>query len=93
MFGDDVDVLTDLMVMYHDTRDFARADSLADQIIFADSTIPFPYAIKGHIAEVRGQNRQAIRLYEEFIAMAPNDPDTPNIRKRLNELVLQQQQP
>ncbi len=93
LFGDDVDILTDLMVMYHDTRDYARSDSLAEQIISADSTIPFPYAIKGHIAELRGQNQQAIRLYEKFVSLAPNDPDTPNIRKRLNELVLIKQQP
>ncbi len=93
LFGDDPDILTDLMVMYHDTRDYARSDSLADQIISADSTIPFPYAIKGHIAEVRGQNQQAIRLYEKFVSLAPDDPDMPNIRKRLNELVLIQQQP
>ena len=93
LFGDNTEILTDLMVLYHDTRDYARSDSLADRIIETDPSVPFPYAIKGHIAEVRGNAAMAIRLYEKFVSLAPEDPDTPNIRKRLNDLVLKQQNP
>ena len=90
IFNDDTELLIDLMAIQNTIGNINIADSLANQIIDIDPLIAYPYAVKGFISERLKNYEQAIDLYEKFISLAPKDPETPNIRKRLNNLVLKQ---
>jgi len=87
IFPDDLDLRTDLMIVYYRSGAPRTADSLADALLAADSTLPYPYLIKGLIAETHNERQVAIALYKKFVALAPNEPDTPAIQERLNELM------
>jgi len=87
IFPDDLDLRTDLMIVHYRSGAPQTADSLADVLLAADSTLPYPYLIKGLIAERRNERQAAISLYKKFVALAPNEPDTPAIQERLNELI------
>jgi len=84
---EDYNIKTDLMIVYYRSGAFWTADSLADTLLAADSTLPYPYLIKGFLAEKRKETQAAISLYKKFIALAPNDLDTPAIQERLNDLM------
>lgn len=86
IYPQDDDIKTDLMIVYYRSGAFQTADSLANVLLIADSTFPYPYLIKGFIAELQKNPQAAISLYEKFIALAPDSPDTPTIMERLNEL-------
>ncbi|MDF1545643.1 MAG: hypothetical protein P1R58_11135 [bacterium] len=85
---DNPDLLVDLMVINQFTGNLLVADSLATRILDLDSTQAFPYAMRGFIAESRGEDSLAMKNYERFIRMAPEDPESMKIRKRLNALVV-----
>jgi len=87
IFPGDYELKTDLMIVYYRSGAPQTADSLADVLLAADSTLPYPYLIKGLIAERRDERQAAISLFKKFIALAPNEPDTPAIQERLNELI------
>jgi len=87
IFPGDYELKTDLMIVYYRSGAPQTADSLADVLLAADSTLPYPYLIKGLIAERRNERQAAISLIKKFIALAPNEPDTPAIQERLNELI------
>jgi len=86
VYPQDDDIKTDLMIVYYRSGAFQTADSLADALLTADSTLPYPYLIKGLIAERQKNPQTAISLYEKFIALAPDEPDTPAIKEQLNKL-------
>jgi tetratricopeptide (TPR) repeat protein len=87
IFPDDLEPRTDLMIVYYRSGALQTADSLADALLAADSSLPYPYLIKGFIAERHNERQAAIALYKKFVALAPNEPDTPAIQERLNELM------
>lgn len=87
IFPDDPDLKTDLMIVYFRSGAPQTADSLADVLLAVDSTLPYPYLIKGLIAERHNERQTAIALFKKFVALAPNEPDTPVIQERLNELI------
>ncbi len=86
VYPQDDDIKTDLMIVYYRSGAFQTADSLADALLTADTTLPYPYLIKGLIAERQKNPQTAISLYEKFIALAPDEPDTPAIKEQLNKL-------
>jgi tetratricopeptide (TPR) repeat protein len=87
IFPGDYELKTDLMIVYYRSGAPQTADSLADALLAADSTLPYPYLIKGLIAERHNERQAAISLYKKFVALAPNEPDTPALQERLNELI------
>ena len=91
VFSDDKDLLVDKMMGLYYTKRIPLADSLAREIIRRDSTLAYPYLIRGLIMQHSGNSRGAIRNFEKFIELLPEAPETPEVRKRLNELVLQTQ--
>jgi tetratricopeptide (TPR) repeat protein len=90
-YPSDPEVKTDLMIAYYRSGAFQTADSLADELLATDSSRPFPYLIKGLIAEVQKNPKAAIPFYRKFIKLAPNEPETPAIREKLNKLTTELQ--
>ena len=85
----DYDIKTDQAIINYRLKNFITADSIAAFTIAHDSTQAFSYLIRGFIAEINKNPNEAIDNFEKFIKYAPDEPETPSIRKRLNELILQ----
>jgi len=90
IFPDDKELLVDKMTALFYTRNDAVADSLAREIIRIDSLLPYPYMFRGLIMEQRRNFAGAIRNYQKFIKLLSDSPDTPGIRKKLNDLILKE---
>ena len=85
--GDDL-ITSDIMIIHHRSGNRQAAESMARSLLEADSSLPYPYLILGFTAEARGSDELAIMRYEKFVSLAPEYAETPQIRKRLNDLVL-----
>ncbi len=90
IFSDDKKLLVDKMTALFYTSNYSGADSLARELIRIDSLLPYPYMFRGLIMEQRNNFTGAVRNYEKFIKLTPDNPDTPAIRKKLNALVLKE---
>ncbi len=90
IFPEDKKLLVDKMTALFYTRDDTVADSLAREIIRIDSLLPYPYMFRGLIMEQRKNFAGAKRNYQKFIKLLPDSPDTPAIRKKLNDLILKE---
>jgi len=87
-FPGDAWIASDIMIIHHRSGNRQTADLMARSLLEADSSLPYPYLILGFTAEGRGNSELAIKRYEKFISLAPEHAETPQIRKRLNDLVL-----
>ena len=90
IFPNDYDIQTDLAVAYYRLGQMQQADSVATFVLQNDTTQAFALLIRGFIAEINKDPQSAIKYMQQFIKLAPDEPETPQIRKRLNELILQQ---
>ena len=88
-FSEDSDFLVDKMTALFNTGKIVETDSLARDLIRLDSNLGYPYMFKGLILDRSGNKLLAIRDYERFLKLSPDAPDAPEIRKRLNTLVLE----
>jgi Flp pilus assembly protein TadD len=88
IFNNDKDFLIDKLTAYYGTGQIEQTDSLARELIRIDSTLPEPYMFKGLALERSGNKQLALREYEKFLELAPDSPDAPEIRKRLNAIVV-----
>lgn len=91
IFPHDYDIQTDLAIIYYRLKDIKNADSTARAVISNDPSQAFAYLIRGFISEINKQPAHAIEYFKKFIKLAPDEPETPDIRKRLNNLILEQQ--
>ncbi len=91
IYPNDYDMQTDLAIIYYRLKDIVNADSTAKEVLRQDPSQTYAYLIRGFIAEIKKQPKQAIAFFKEFVRLAPDEPETPDIRKRLNNLILQQQ--
>ncbi|MBU8934625.1 MAG: hypothetical protein KOO62_11555 [candidate division Zixibacteria bacterium] len=88
LFPSDLEIRTDVMIIKFRTGMLVDAEEMADELMTADPSQPYPYLIKGFILEKQGHPRQALLLYDKFIELAPEETDTPaiiNLRDRLLE--------
>ena len=91
IFPHDYDIKTDLAIIYYRLKDIKNADSTAREVISKDPSQAFAYLIRGFISEINKQPAHAIEYFKKFIKLAPDEPETPDIRKRLNNLILEQE--
>lgn len=87
IFPKHLNLREDKLIAHYRHGDMRVADSLAIALIKVDSSLAFPYLIRGFIAEYTHDTSRAISLYGEFIRLAPDEPETPDIRKRQNDLI------
>ncbi len=88
IFSGDPDLLIDKMTALYSTGQFEKTDSLARDLIRMDSNLAYPYMFKGLVLERSGNKLLAQRCYEQFLKFSPDSPDAPEIRKRLNAIVV-----
>lgn len=88
LFPNNEEIRIDLMIINFRAGNAARAEELADRLLQEDSTRAYPHAIKGFLAEGKGNLRNAMAYFEKFCELAPEAPETPQIRKRSNDLYL-----
>jgi len=89
LFPGDKEILTDLMIIHYRTGNSYEADTMATSLLAVDSTLPYPYLIKGFLEDSGDNLGAAIRWYEIFVSLAPNQPETERIKKRLEDLSAQ----
>ncbi len=82
----DIDIRTDRMIILYRANDLVAAEVMADELLERDSLLPFPYLIKGFLADRGRNNAMAIQLYEKFLELAPKEPESPKIQERVNAL-------
>ena len=81
--------MVDKMTAMYNTGKIVETDSLARDLIRLDSNLAYPYMFKGLILDRSGNKLLAMRDYERFLKLSPDASDAPEIRKRLNTLVLE----
>jgi regulator of sirC expression with transglutaminase-like and TPR domain len=74
------------MIIFYRANDLVAAEVMADELLAQDSLLPFPYLIKGFLADRGRDDARAIQLYEHFLQLAPNEPESPKIRERVAAL-------
>ncbi len=89
LFPGDPEILTDLMIIHYRAGNSYEADTLAMSLMTSDPTLPYPYLIKGFLEDKGDNMLAAVRHYEKFVSLAPDEPETVRIRKRLNDLTAQ----
>lgn len=82
----DTDIRTDRMIIFYRANDLVAAEVMADELLAQDSLLPFPYLIKGFLADRGRDDARAIQRYERFLQLAPNEPESPKIRERVAAL-------
>ncbi len=85
--GDDPNVLTDMGVMYRQLKDFPKAIAAFRKAAAASPTHPqsrlnLGVVLMHDLNDIPG----AIAAWEDFLRIAPNDPNAENIRRSLEEL-------
>lgn len=83
-------ILADLASYYYTAGIYYLTDSLADLIISLDSTSAYAYMYKGLVAERNIEPEKALQFYYKFDRLGQRLPELTYIRKRINELELQQ---
>jgi hypothetical protein len=78
------------MLSHHLAGAYAMADSLATTLIDEDTTLAFPYLVKGMQADGRNNAGAALSNYRRFLKLAPDEPEAARIRARVTELTTPQ---
>lgn len=88
IFEGDLDFTVDLLISYYRMADYVTADSLCNVVLDSDSNQPYPYLIRGLIAELGELPGMATENYRKFIELAPNEPEAEFVRNRLDSLAV-----
>ncbi|MDZ4723414.1 MAG: tetratricopeptide repeat protein [candidate division Zixibacteria bacterium] len=92
VYPTDAILRSDLMSIYLQKEKFDDANSLANEVIAADSLQPMPYYVKGELAERDGRLEEAAAHFRRFLEIAPDHPDAKVISQRLNRIVIELKQ-
>ena len=86
LYPGDSEIRTDQMLLNFRIGNTSFADSLAHTLMAADTSLPFPYLVRGLIEDQRGRTDTAIALYQRFVDKAPNEPEASVVKQRLDSL-------
>ena len=86
LYPGDHEILTDKMLLNYRIGNISLADSLANALIVADTSLPFPYLVRGLIEDHDGRTDTAVVLYQKFVDKAPDEPEAAMIQQRLDSL-------
>lgn len=85
--GDDPNVLTDMGVMYRQLKDFPKAVAAFRKAMAAGPNHPQSRMNLGVVLmHDMGDKAGAIAAWEDFLRVAPNEPNAENIRRSIAEL-------
>ncbi|MEP0827275.1 MAG: glycosyltransferase family 39 protein [bacterium] len=85
---DNVMILSGLAAHHFRLGELERAEFYANEGIRINPDEPYPYMFKGMVEEKQGRLQQALESYGRFIKLNENLPEIPDIRRRMNSIVL-----
>jgi hypothetical protein len=74
-----------MYALFHVGR-YPEAAAYADSLLAEDSRAAHAHALKGMVSERTGNLADAARSYQEFLRLAPLDPDAETVRRRLDKI-------
>ncbi len=86
LFPQNNEIRSDLMLATLNANEVQKADSMARALIVADSTLPYPYLVRGMIQDARRNTEKAIPYFKKFIQLAPDAPEAEVARQRVQTL-------
>jgi tetratricopeptide (TPR) repeat protein len=86
IFPGDVEIRTDRMLIFYRANDIVAATIMADELLAADTLLPFPYLVKGLIEDRNSNLPKALLYYERFLTLAPTEPEAARIQQRVDSL-------
>ncbi len=86
IFPTDREIQTDQMLLNFRLGNLETADSLAHHLNRQADDLPFPHLILGMLEDHRQNPEAAIPYFEKFLELAPEEPEAPVIRSRLDSL-------
>jgi len=86
-YPNDPEIKTDQMIINFRAGNLNVADSISNYLLAIDSTMPYPYIIKGFLTERQGNAEGAVAYYNKFLRLDPSDADTTIIRIRRDRLL------
>ena len=86
IFDNDLDFTVDLLISYYRLTDYVTADSLCNVVLERDAKQPYPYLIRGLIAEMGNLPGMATVNYRRFLELAPREPEAAFVQNRLDSL-------
>lgn len=87
LYPNDLEIKTDQMIINFRSGNINIADSISNYLLAIDSTMPYPYIIKGFLTENQGNAKGAVAYYNKFLRLEPSDADTTIIRIRRDKLL------
>lgn len=85
---DNILILSGLAAHHFRLGELERAEFYANEGIRMDPDEPYPYMFKGMVEEKQGRLQQALESFGRFIKLNENLPEIPDIRRRMNSIVL-----
>jgi len=89
LFPEDKGLLVDKLTCLYNSGQAQQTDSLARDLIRIDSNLAYPYMFLGLIQQKSGNKQLAAKNYGQFLKLLPDAPDAPQVRKLLNDIVLE----
>ncbi len=86
IYRGDLDFTVDLMISHYRMADYITADSLCTVVLDKDPKQPYPYLIRGLLAELGQSREMALTNYKKFMELAPEQPEADFVKKRLDSL-------
>jgi hypothetical protein len=86
IYKGDLDFTVDLMISHYRMADYITADSLCTVVLNKDPKQPYPYLIRGLLAELGKSRQMALTNYKKFMELAPKQPEAAFVKKRLDSL-------
>ncbi|MEE8575618.1 MAG: hypothetical protein V3T31_00035, partial [candidate division Zixibacteria bacterium] len=86
LFPEDQLIMEDLMILSMLSGDPRNADSLAAEILGANPDAVYPYWVRALVFDRSGDTTRAIEMYEKFLEMGPDGPDSVQTLSRLMKL-------
>ena len=86
IWPDEPTIRIDYMYGLYQTGKLEQALAVADSLLTEDSRAAHAYALKGMVAERTGSLAEAARFYQQFLEIAPLDPDAQAVRRRLDAI-------
>jgi len=79
-------VLTNLLAIYSEAKDFARAIRALDLILMIHPNEPGRIRDRGLLLAASGRERESIRSLEQYMKLSPGSTDAPQIMKSIKRI-------
>jgi tetratricopeptide (TPR) repeat protein len=95
LFPHHIQIQIDNMIAHFRSGKTDEAARMTNELIAADSSLPYPYLVRGLILERLNKPADALTYYEQFIEKGPLEGEVPQVRQmidRLNSMLRQKEE-